>query len=110
MGDTGTALPEQTQLCYSPALASSQKRQTVPPAVWPSAVGRQIKSPKSFYCREEQIHLQMDGVASQGCKYPRAPAESTGRTVAAGPGAIAASSSLSHELMVALHLITHLLS
>lgn len=52
----------------------------------------------------------MDGVASQGCKYPLAPAEITGKTVAAGPGAITSSSSLSHELMEALHLITHLLS
>ena len=110
MGDTGTALPEQTPLCYSPALACSQKRQTVPPAVWPLAVGRQIKSPKSFYCREEQIHLQMDGVPLQGCKYPLAPAEITGKTVAVGPGAITSSSSLIHELMEPLHLITRLLS
>lgn len=120
MGDAQTSL---TQLSYSLSLACSEKRaRQSPQAVWHLAVGRQIKPPKSFYCRVEQIDLQTYGMASLCWKDCLAPTKISGKSVAGGPGAITSSSSywqvdkssasyhsLAVPIFFSLVLLTHLI-
>ena len=110
MGDTQDIPKRGNSTVLFPVIGLFRKEPDSPPqAVWHLAVGRRIISPKSFYCRDEQIDLQMYGVASLCWKYHPAPAESSGNTVAIGPGAITSSSALIEKLIKALPLITHLL-
>lgn len=111
-GDPQASLPEQTKPCYSQLLDCSGKSQTAPPpTVCHLAVGRWIKAPKPFHCRDEQINHQMHDMALLCRQHHLAPAKISGRAAAAEPGAIASSSScIDDELIKALPLITHLLA